>query len=169
MPDFFPNRKPWIVLALVASAALFPIACCGGFLVWADGYDTIEVIDCGSQREIQISVARSWEMSQPMYYSVYVDDEVVTQRTFVGAVGYDEDPYDIRFQKFTDTSGNIVGIAFRDERDDYRIIHDFRTNHSWPSADHIPFNPKMTYSERQAIRDDSRQELAAQLPQLNDG
>ena len=169
MPDFFPNRKPWVVLTLLAAAAITPIACCGGLLVWADGYDTIAVIDCGSGRRIRITVDRSWELSQSMYYSVYVDGEVVTPRTAVDVVGYDENPNDIEFQKSTDRSGQIVGVTFRNSRDDYRIIHDFRTNHSWPRADHISFDPNMTYTERQAVRDASRQVLVSQLPALTGG
>ena len=123
---------------LLACALLFGGCICTGtaLLYWADGEDVIETIDCGSGREIIITAARSWEISQPIYYLVRVDGRTVVPTYCIAGNRPGNDPRSLHFVTSTNKTGNLVGVAYTDSPSDYLIIHDFNTGNSFPCNNH---------------------------------
>jgi hypothetical protein len=134
-----------------------------GFLRWADGEDEIAIIDCGSNCEIVITAARSWEISQPIYYLVRVDGEIVVPTTYIDSNYPDDDPSAIRFAKFATSNGNLVGIIYADTPNDYLIVHDFADNASIPRGEHIKWDHALDVTENRNVRDHARAELENKL------
>ncbi len=98
---------------------------CVALVNWVDGEFEIVRIDCGSGPEIVITAARSWEISQPIYYYVQVDDDVVVPTTYFDSNNPDNDPSTLRFRHFTAENGNLVGVTYSDDTSTYLIIQDF--------------------------------------------
>ena len=165
MPD--PNdhtaRYSLVCLLIGVTLVLGCLASCVWFVKWADGDPEIATFDCGSNRQIVITAARSWEVSQPIHYLVRVDGEVVVPTTYIDNNNPDNDPTTIQFRRFTTSDGNIVGITYADNTSDFLVIHDFANNASFPRGDHIEWDDTLGVNENRHVRDRARAELENKL------
>ena len=139
------------------------LASCVWLVKWADGDFEIATFDCGSNRQIVITAARSWEISQPIHYLVRVDGEIVVPNTYIDNNNPDNDPSAIQFKLFTTSDGNIVGITYADNTSDFLFIHDFVNNASFPRGDHIEWDDTLGVNENRRVRDRARAELESKL------
>ena len=105
---------------------------CVAFIRYADGEDTIATFDCGRGREIVISVSRSWEVSQPIYYKIWDNGDVVVPKTYFD----NNDPPAVpRFILTIANDGDLVGVSYADATKTYLFIHDFSDGETHDAAD----------------------------------
>jgi len=135
---------------------------------WANGEFEIATFDCGNNREIVITAARSWEVSQPIYYFVRVNGKVVVPTTYIDNNNPDKDPGTIRFAKYTTRDGNLVGVTYADDTSGYLVIHEFSTGASFPRGEHIKWNDELTVNENRDQRDRARATLEKRLNDSRD-
>jgi len=153
-------------LSCLLAAVTMIAGCLGGCLAlinWSEGEFEIATIDCGSGREIVITAARSWEISQPIYYFVRVDGDVVVPTTCFDNNAPDNDPKTLRFTHFTTADGDLVGVTYADDPSNYLIVHDFSEGASWPRGDHIDWSPKLSADDNREARYKSRADMEAKL------
>ena len=113
---------------------------CLAFIRYADGENTVATFDCGRGREIVISVARSWEVSQPIYYKIRDNGNVVVPTTYFD----NNHPPDVPKFTFTSTSGgDLVGISYTGSVSKYLFIHDFSDGKTYEPADRPDLQSKL--------------------------
>jgi hypothetical protein len=111
----------------------------------SQGEFEIVVLDCGSGREIVITAARSWELTQPIYYSVRVDGKVVVPSYPIDYIQPSENASDLQFTIFS--TDDLVGICYAEDTSEYLVVHDFSNNESWPVGSHIQWNDDWSINE----------------------
>ena len=105
---------------------------CLAFIRYADGKDNVATIDCGRGREIVISVARSWEISQPIYYQIRDNGNVVVPTTYFD----NNDPPAVpRFAHSTANDGDLIGVSYSDSPSAYLFLHDFSDGSTYDTGD----------------------------------
>ncbi len=128
-----PLNSALAILLFVGLTCFLVMASCSALLSWAEGEFEIARIDCGSNREIVITAARSWEISQPIYYYVVVNGKTVVPTTYIDNNDPDNDPSTLRFSHYSTNDGNIVGVTYADHPSHYLVVHDFSSGTSYRS------------------------------------
>ena len=89
----------------------------------------IETFDLGKGRSIEILASKYMEVSQSFYYQVKVDQKIVIP-LFRMCSGHDSGQ--LKFETLLAKQGDLVGIFEQKYPQEILVIHDFRSNASWP-------------------------------------
>ncbi len=136
---------------------------CLAFIRYAEGEDTIATFDCRDGREIVITAARSWEISQPLCYLVRVDENVIVPTTCIGNNDPDVDPRTLGFTLVESSDPDLFAVTYSDNPSSYLMIHDFGNGHSFPRGDHINWNPNLDVNENREVRNNDRDAMESRL------
>jgi len=93
------------------------------------GQYEIATFDLGKQRSIQILASEYIEVTQSIYYQVKVDGKVVIPLFMICST---LDHGQLDFQALLARDGDLVGVFEKELPQEILVVHDFKTNASWP-------------------------------------
>lgn len=114
----------------------------------------IVTFDLGQGRSIEILASETLEVTQSFYYRVKVDHKTVVP-LYMMCAGHDKGQ--LKFKTIVAKGGDIVGVFDQKYPNEILVIHDFKSNASWPKT-----SDDKNATERNQLGEDLLKELQAE-------